>query len=60
MKVDNLTVKKYTTRKEMGAAAARDIRNAIRTLLEKKAEINVIFAAAPAKTRFFGRLWRAM
>ena len=49
MKVDNLTVKKYTTRKEMGAAAARDIRNAIRTLLEKKAEINVIFAAAPSQ-----------
>lgn len=33
----------------MGAAAARDIRNAIRTLLEKKAEINVIFAAAPSQ-----------
>ncbi len=49
MKVDNLTVKKYTTREEMGAAAARDIRNAIRTLLEKKAEINVIFAAAPSQ-----------
>ena len=49
MKVDNLTVKKYTTREEMGAAAARDIRDAIRTLLEKKAEINVIFAAAPSQ-----------
>lgn len=49
MKVDNLTVKKYTTREEMGAAAARDIRNAIQTLLEKKAEINVIFAAAPSQ-----------
>lgn len=49
MKADNLTVKKYTTREEMGAAAARDIRNAIRTLLEKKAEINVIFAAAPSQ-----------
>ena len=44
-----MTVKKYTTREEMGAAAARDIRNAIRTLLEKKAEINVIFAAAPSQ-----------
>lgn len=49
MKVDNLTVKKYTTREEMGTAAARDIRNAIRTLLKKKAEINVIFAAAPSQ-----------
>ena len=49
MKVDNLTVKKYTTREEMGAAAAKDIRNAIRALLEKKAEINVIFAAAPSQ-----------
>ena len=49
MKADNLTVKKYTTREEMGAAAARDIRNAIRTPLEKKAEINVIFAAAPSQ-----------
>ena len=49
MKVDNLTVKKFETRAEMGAVAASDITAAINTLLEKKADINMIFAAAPSQ-----------
>lgn len=49
MKIDNLTVKKFETRGEMGAVAARDITEAIKALLEKKAEINMIFAAAPSQ-----------
>lgn len=49
MKVDNLTVKKFETRTEMGAVAAQDITAAIKALLEKKSEINMIFAAAPSQ-----------
>lgn len=49
MKVDNLLVKKFDTRDEMGAVAAQDIAAAIKALLEKKAEINMIFAAAPSQ-----------
>ena len=49
MKVDNLTVKKFETRQEMGAVAAQDITFAIKTLLAQKAEINMIFAAAPSQ-----------
>ena len=39
MKVDNLTVKKFETRTEMGAVAAADITAAINALLAKKTEI---------------------
>ena len=49
MKVDNLTVKKFQTRAEMGAVAAADITAAINALLAKKTEINMIFAAAPSQ-----------
>ena len=49
MKVDNLTVKKFETRAEMGSVAAADITAAINTLLAKKTEINMIFAAAPSQ-----------
>lgn len=49
MKVDNLTVKKFDTRAEMGAAAATDITAAIHALLDKNVEINMIFAAAPSQ-----------
>lgn len=49
MKVDNLTVKKFDTRAEMGAVAAADITAAINALLAKKTEINMIFAAAPSQ-----------
>ena len=49
MKVDNLTVKKFETRAEMGAVAAADITAAINALLAKKTEINMIFAAAPSQ-----------
>lgn len=49
MKVDNLLVKKFDTRDEMGVAAAQDITAAIKALLEEKDEINMIFAAAPSQ-----------
>ena len=46
---DSLTVNIYSTRKEMGAAAAADIKAAIADKLATKAEINMIFAAAPSQ-----------
>lgn len=49
MKVDNLLVKKFDTRNEMGVVAAQDITAAIKALLEEKDEINMIFAAAPSQ-----------
>ena len=47
--VDKLTVKIFDTRKEMGEASANDIKAKIKELLEKKDEINMIFAAAPSQ-----------
>ena len=49
MKIDNLTVKILPSRKEMGMAAAEDIRAKINELLSQKDEINMIFAAAPSQ-----------
>ncbi len=46
---DNLQVKIMPTRDEMGKVAAVDIYNKIKELLSKKAEINMIFAAAPSQ-----------
>lgn len=47
--VDELTVKKYSDRREMGRAAANDVANCIKALLESKDFINIIFAAAPSQ-----------
>ncbi len=46
---DNLEVRVYENRVLMGEAAARDIKAKIAELLSKKAEINMIFAAAPSQ-----------
>ena len=46
---DLLTVKIMPTRAEMGEIAAKDIHDKILSLLGKKAEINMIFAAAPSQ-----------
>ena len=48
-KKDNLIVNIYETRKEMGVAAAKDIKECILSLLKKKEEIRMIFAAAPSQ-----------
>ena len=47
--VDSLKVKIFETRALMGADAAKDIKARIADLLSKKAEINMIFAAAPSQ-----------
>ena len=46
---DKLQVKIFENRTAMGAAAATDIKARIATLLAEKAEINMIFAAAPSQ-----------
>ena len=56
MKVDKLSVKIFDTRAEMGAAAARDIKNKFCELLEKKSCIHVIFAAAPSQNEVLAGL----
>lgn len=48
-KKDKLTVEIYENRTLMGEAAARDIKAKIAELLTVKAEINMIFAAAPSQ-----------
>lgn len=49
LKKDNLIVEIYENRTLMGEAAARDIKAKMMELLSKKAEINMIFAAAPSQ-----------
>lgn len=49
LKVNKLEVQIYENRTLMGEAAARDIKAKIAELLTKKAEINMIFAAAPSQ-----------
>jgi glucosamine-6-phosphate deaminase len=56
MKVDKLSVNIYDTRAEMGAAAAKDIKNKFCELLETKPQINVIFAAAPSQNEVLASL----
>ena len=53
---DKLTVKIYKDRPEMGAAAASEIGAKIKELLDKKAEINMIFAAAPSQSEVLAAL----
>ncbi|MBO5223611.1 MAG: glucosamine-6-phosphate deaminase [Clostridia bacterium] len=49
LQADKLLVKIYGTRDEMGVNAAKDIAECIKSLLKKKEEINMIFAAAPSQ-----------
>lgn len=56
IKKDKLTVEIFDSRKEMGQAAANDIAACFQELLKKKAEINVIFAAAPSQNEVLAAL----
>ena len=49
LKKDKLEVRIFENRTLMGEASARDIKATIAKLLETKAEINMIFAAAPSQ-----------
>ncbi|MBQ9921395.1 MAG: glucosamine-6-phosphate deaminase, partial [Clostridia bacterium] len=53
---DNLKVKIFDTRPEMGAYAAEEAKAAIKEALSKKAEIRMIFAAAPSQNEFLASL----
>ncbi len=48
-KKDKLTVNIYENRTVMGEAAANDIANCMRNLLDQKGNINMVFAAAPSQ-----------
>lgn len=48
-KKDELLVKIFDTRDEMGKASAKDIAECMKKSLKEKAEINMIFAAAPSQ-----------
>ena len=54
--VDKLTVKVYSTRDEMGRAAAAEAAAAIKAAIAEKGEINMIFAAAPSQNEFLSYL----
>jgi glucosamine-6-phosphate deaminase len=56
LKKDLLTVNIYSTRDEMGSAAAKDIKGCILSLLETKETINMIFAAAPSQNEVLASL----
>lgn len=53
---ENLKVKIYDTRGEMGAAAATDIGEKIVALQKEKETINIIFAAAPSQNEVLENL----
>ena len=53
---NQLTVKIYPTVQQMGKAAAQEVADRICNLLEGKAEINMIFAAAPSQEEFLHHL----
>ena len=55
-KRDLLSVNVYDTRAEMGNAAAADIKACILSLLKERAEINLIFAAAPSQNEVLAAL----
>lgn len=56
MKIDNLTIDIFPDRQAMGGQAAADVSAAIRELLRRKAEIGMIFAAAPSQNEFLSAL----
>lgn len=54
--VDQLQVKIYGNRMDMGKAAGKDAAAKLRSLLVAKAEVNVIFAAAPSQNEVLAAL----
>lgn len=55
-KYDRVSLKIFDTRLEMGRSAAAEASECIRSLLEKKEEINCMFAAAPSQNEFLEAL----
>lgn len=55
-KIDSLQVKIFETRNEMGVNAAMQVAQKIKSLLDKKEYVNIIFAAAPSQNEFLQSL----
>ncbi len=53
---ENLKVRIFEARSEMGTDAAEAISERIRELLEEKEYINIVFAAAPSQNDFLDSL----
>ena len=58
-RVDQLSVKVYRTRKEMGEAAGKAVAARLRTLLATQPRVRMIFAAAPSQQELLDHLVRA-
>lgn len=58
-KKDKLVIKKYETRSEMGAGAAKDAEKVISNIISEKGEINIIFAAAPSQNEMLENLLKS-
>lgn len=56
LKKDLLKIKVLNSALEMGAEAAKDAAQCIEKMLEKKGELNIIFAAAPSQNTFLDAL----
>ena len=56
MRKDDLVLRAYATRQEMGAAAGAAAAAQLRALLARKDEVNVIFAAAPSQNETLAAL----
>ena len=54
--IDNLKVKIYASREELGAAAAREAGHKIKELQRNQPIVNIIFAAAPSQNEFLENL----
>jgi glucosamine-6-phosphate deaminase len=55
-KIDNIDVRVYDSRQEMGKAAAKMVCNRINTLLKEREFVNMIFAAAPSQNELLAAL----
>lgn len=55
-KIDNVDVRVYGSRQEMGAAAATTVCDKINALLRQQEFVNMIFAAAPSQNEFLAVL----
>ncbi|MCE6988284.1 glucosamine-6-phosphate deaminase [Dyadobacter sp. CY323] len=56
MKVDQLEIQIFDTRKEMGETAAKMVAEKIREIQDTKEFVNIIFASAPSQNEFLAAL----
>jgi len=54
--IDQLAVKSYSTREEMGKAVGMEVADLLRKLLASQRRVNVVFAAAPSQNEFLETL----